>query len=290
MIDISQKIGLPVGFDIETSKIEFGNNVIFKKYWKKTISGTTVSSEPFWKSLKLAVDCTDEAGNIIKEPEFSNYEKKELYFGYNGAFLNEEEPLKLIEQNNLRPDITIIPPGMVGEEFIRTEGHEHLSSLPEVYETVLGKNIYFLFKRKSTDSDDIEDVIAVFAEEGDHVIFPPGYQHVSINIGNTPFIMTDWVSTNANPDFRFIKKHNGLPYWVVKGKKGVEFVKNPRYKGEVPEIRRVKPAEEITEFSLKKGVPMFNLVKEGKINMLDFLNDKTGKYDEVYKKVFCEIK
>lgn len=288
MIDISEKIGLSIGFGIENSKMEFGNDVIFKKYWKKTITGSTIPGEPLWKSLKLAIDFTDEKGNIIKQPDLADYEKKELYWGYNEVFFNKEKQLRLIEQNNLRPDITIIPQGIIGEEYIRTEGHEHLSELPEVYETVLGKNIYLLFKKK-LNSEDIEDVIAVFAEEGDHVLFPPGYQHVSINIGNAPLVIADWVSTKANPDFMFIKKHNGPPYWTVKSKKGVEFIKNSRYAGKVPEIRIVKPTKEIAEFGLKKGAPMFNLIKDGKINMLDFLNDSTKKYDSVYKKAFYRI-
>ena len=113
------------------------------------------------------------------------------------------------------------------EEYIRTEGHHHKTNLPEVYENNYGRNIFLLFKVRhnypeedsSIDKpgyEEIEDVMAVFAEPGDHVLFPPGYQHITINIGNTPFVMTDWVSTNAQSSFKYIKRHNGLLLVVSK--------------------------------------------------------------------------
>ena len=187
------------------------------------------------------------------------------------------------------PDITILSPGTIDNEYIRTEGHEHLSLSAEIYEVIFGKAIFLIFKTEQNNRENIEDVIAVFAESGEHVLFPPAYQHITVNIGENPLIVTDWNSTKANSDFSYIKKHNGAPYWVVKGKTSPEFLKNPKYRGNVPEIRICKPVEEIPEIGIKKSIPMFNFAKEGKINFLDFINDKTNKYDDVYKKVFVPI-
>lgn len=59
----------------------------------------------------------------------------------------------------------------------------------------------------------------------------------------------------------------------------------------VPDIKPVKPAEVVKLFhgiKIKKGEPMFNLVKDGKIKALDFLNDT---FDNViYRKAFVPYK
>jgi oxalate decarboxylase/phosphoglucose isomerase-like protein (cupin superfamily) len=287
MIDLTKKIGFKVLFDEKTNKFEFGSDVTFKRAWEKSLTTTTAENQPLWKSLMLAKDFTDLNGNIIKQPNLEKFNQNEkYYFGFNSLYLeNYQEEIK---NKNLMPDLTIILPGTMNNEYNRTEGHEHLSQLPEVYENIYGKSIYLIFKLKENKID-VEDIIAIFADVGDHVIFPPGYHHISINISETPFIMTDWNSTNANSNFMFIKNHNGAPYWVIKGKKGQQFIKNPKYAGIVPKIRKVKPAEEILEFGLKKGEPMFNLVKDNKIKLLDFMNDNTGRYESVFKRVFVEI-
>ena len=59
-------------------------------------------------------------------------------------------------------------------------------------------------------------------------------------------------------------------------KRGDWATHNPKYRGNVPEIRICKPVEEIPEIGIKKSIPMFNFAKEGKINFLDFINDKTN--------------
>ena len=196
----------------------------------------------------------------------------------------------LIKNHKLRPDVTILPSGTVGREYLRTEGHHHLSGLPEIYETVYGRNGYLLFKTVQKDSEDIEDIFFVLAEAGDHVLFPPGYQHISINIGEGPFLMTDWVSTNANSNFEYIKRHNGAPYWVVKSRGNLGIERNPRYEGKVPPISLVRPAEEV-ELShghkIKKGESMFNLVRYANINALDFLNETT--VHDFYSKAFVSL-
>lgn len=288
MLDITEKIGFKVLFDESTNTLEFGPDITFIKSWEKSLNSSTIPNEPVWKSFRFAKDFTDDSGNIIKQPNLNKFSEpgKKLYFGNNGVYW--KELINNVTSKNLVPDITILPPYMVGEEFNRTEGHEHLSKLPEVYENIYGENIFLLFKLNNNKID-IDDIIAVFAKPGDHVVFPPDYQHISINIGNTHFIMTDWNSKNANSNFMFIKKHNGAPYWVIKGKKGPEFKKNPRYKGIVPKIRKLKPVNEIKEFGFKKNEPMFNLGKTEKIELLNFLNDNSDKYSDIYKKAFVSI-
>ncbi|OGJ17643.1 hypothetical protein A3K73_03595 [Candidatus Pacearchaeota archaeon RBG_13_36_9] len=272
-IDLTREIGFPFSFNLENLETVCGDGVRLGEPWFKTLA--------IWRSLKLACDCTDEKGNITKQPNLERYRDPHsiLYTGRRGVYWDNNDLWDLINKKKIRSDVTLLHSGTIAGELIRTEGHEHLSNFPEIYETINGRGGYLLFK---AHDDEVEDVMFVISEKGDHVVFPPGYKHISVNIGETPLVMTDWVSTEANTNFDYIRRHNGGPYWVVKKDK-LWFVRNLRYK-KSPRIRVVKPAPEISELEIKKGEPMFNLVKDGKIEKLDFLND-TSKRD-FYKKAF----
>ena len=279
LINLEKKIALPLLFDKENLGASFDSNLVtYLKYWEKTLL-----TNGLWKSLKIG------SGENVDLWTYRN-PNSVLYNGYQGIYWNDKKLLELISEHNIRPDVTMLHAGTIENEYIRTEGHEHLSGLPEIYETVYGENGYLLFKPSKENIEDIADVFFVFAGAGDHVLFPPGYQHISVNTGKEAFLMTDWVSTKANPDFKYIKGHNGAPYWVLREKNGEpKFERNPRYRGKVPEIRPVKPAE-VVELSngikIKRGEPMFNLVREGKIEALDFLNVSSDS--EIYEKAFVQ--
>ena len=90
---------------------------------------------------------------------------------------------KLREQN-IRYDITIIPPGMLGREYIKTAGHYHplvpggSVTYPELYEVLEGEALYLLQRQ------DLGDVVAINASAGDKVLVPPNYGHITINGSN----------------------------------------------------------------------------------------------------------
>ena len=276
MVDLSERIGLPVKFDPKTLDIELGEDVSFLKEWNKTLE-----EGDLWKSLRL--------GSKIQKNDLIGYHaEKVLYKGFQGAFFENQQ--ERISERIIRPDITAMFPGTIDGEYMRTEGHEHLSGFPEIYETVSGKNGYLLFKTVKLDSEDIEDIMFVVAESGDHVLFPPGYQHITVNLGNTGFLMTDWVSPKAETDFRYIKEHNGAPCWVVKdesSENGFKFEKNPSYSRRVPAVRVVKPVEIVPELGIKKGQPMFCLDEKTELLLAGMLNDSTSH--DCYKNAFVDF-
>ncbi len=53
------------------------------------------------------------------------------------------------EKNGLRYDITIIPPRLLGKEFVKTKGHEHFGDWREIYIVLEGKAIYLMQKTKN---------------------------------------------------------------------------------------------------------------------------------------------
>lgn len=153
----------------------------------------------------------------------------ELYYMYR----------QLSEKNGIKYDITIIPAQMLGKEFTKTKGHEHVGSYPEIYTVLEGEAIYFMQKQKD---DIIEDVYAVKAKKGDVVIIPSYYAHVTINPSDQDLKMADWMAIEAKSDYSPIQKMGGVCYfYTTEG-----WIKNENYK-QVPELRFEEPKKEVPE-------------------------------------------
>ena len=73
----------------------------------------------------------------------------ELYYMYRDLAKNKTDRRKIIE-NDLRYDITILAPVMLGKEFNKTVGHDHPIvpgtdiTYPELYEVLKGEAIFLL--------------------------------------------------------------------------------------------------------------------------------------------------
>jgi len=93
---------------------------------------------------------------------------KDLYYMYRDLFYSNRDH-NLIKENDLRYDITIIPPSSMGIEFVKTAGHYHPLiegtgyTYPEIYEVLSGVAHYLLQKSENLK---ITDVIIVEAKEG----------------------------------------------------------------------------------------------------------------------------
>ena len=56
------------------------------------------------------------------------------------------------------------------------------------------------------DNDSIKDVILVKAQQGDKVIIPPGYGHLTINASNKVLKMANWVARDFESIYSPIKE------------------------------------------------------------------------------------
>ena len=146
-----------------------------------------------------------------------------LYYMYRG----------LKEKNGLRYDITKIPARMLGKEFVKTKGHEHLSHHGEIYIVLNGEAIYLMQKRRKNT---IEDVFAIKAEKGDVAAIPPGYGHIAINPSKKDLIMANWMAKGVKSDYEPIAKMGGVCYYYTTD----GWKKNENY-AKVPELRFEKP-------------------------------------------------
>jgi len=139
-------------------------------------------------------------------------------------------------KDNLRYDITIIPPKMLGKEFVKTKGHRHQKH-QELY-IVLGGTAIFLLQKITNNK--IQDVYIVKAKKGEAVIIPPLCDHITINPIKKELKLGNWISQNCKSDYKFIEKNKGACYFYTK--KG--WIKNKNYKN-IPKLRSEKPLKSI---------------------------------------------
>ena len=137
------------------------------------------------------------------------------------------------EKNDLRYDITIIPPRMLGKEFVKTKGHYHLGNFGEIYVVLEGKGIFLIQKEKNGK---IEDVYYVKGKRGDYILIPPKYGHVTINPSSEQLKMANWVSKNCKSDYKKIERKKGACYYYTKS----GWIKNKNYK-KVPRLHFKRP-------------------------------------------------
>lgn len=137
------------------------------------------------------------------------------------------------EKDGLRYDITVIPPQMLGKEFVKTLGHEHSDNFGEIYTVLSGEALYLIQKVKK---DKVEDVYAIKAKKGENVIIPAGYGHITINASKKILKESNWIAKDCKNIYDLFLKNRGACYhYTDKG-----WIKNKNYKS-VPKLRFEKP-------------------------------------------------
>lgn len=206
---------------------------------------------------------------------------KDMYYMFRDLAKNDSD-LELIKSQHLRYDITVIPPGMLGSEYIKTVGHYHPKvpgkdvSYPEIYQVLEGSAMYLLQKVEHGEEDIVQDIAIIKAEKGDLVLIPPEYGHVTINASETTLEMANWVCRDFSSVYEPIKRLCGASYFLLKD----GFAKNPLYK-EVPPLRYLEPLAH-EELEMKAGENMYDLVyRTEKLKFLVTPQDYKGFFAKV---------
>jgi len=219
-----------------------------------------------------SVRTLDDMRCVLANPDQSG--NRPLYFMYRDLALTAEDRAYLNEQN-LRFDITVIPPGTVGGEYIKTKGHYHPPSpsgigYPELYQVLAGEAHYLLQR------SDLRDIVVVTAKAGEFVLIPPGYGHVTINPGKGKLVMANLVSVGFASEYTFYERMQGGAYYKMK--EG-GWVQNPHYPA-VPPVR-VIPAGEVPELGIRHGRGVYEMVSEKED--LSYLSSPEKIPDRFYK-------
>ncbi|TSC95071.1 MAG: glucose-6-phosphate isomerase, archaeal [Parcubacteria group bacterium Licking1014_1] len=188
------------------------------------------------KNLTPDVRKLNDIKNVIYDQEWlKTADDFDLYYMYR----------MLQEKNGLRYDITVILPKMLGNEFVKTKGHEHSGNYGEIYIVLEGEGIYLMQKG---DENKIEDAAAIKAKKGEAVIIPPGYGHVTINSSEKKLKTANWIVKEGKGNFDLFEKMQGACYYYLKSLstgQGV-WIKNKNYKS-VPELRFEEPLKSVPE-------------------------------------------
>lgn len=233
MLDLRETSGLPLQADQE-GQLHFGDGL---------------------QAVKPAIRYKSDMQEVLLEADAKG--PAELYYMYRDVCRNQDRDL--LAQHGLRYDVTVIKPGRLGREYIKTAGHYHPlkpqteSTYPEVYEVLAGKAHYLL--QTEPDEDGVEAII-VEAVAGDKVLIPPGYGHITINPGAEFLIMSNWVASDFSSVYGPIKDlAGGAFYEVAIDGADEQFVVNPHYQP-TPRLQ-IQPVVDKPEFGLVRGLPMY---------------------------------
>lgn len=206
----------------------------------------------------------------------------ELYYMYRDLALSKRDRDTLLEYG-LRYDITVIPPMMLGCEYVKTAGHYHPYvpgtnlSYTELYEVLSGEAVYLLQRAKDSCYDVIEDVIVVEAGAGDKVLIPPNYGHITINRSRKTLRMANLVCRDFSSNYEPIREHRGGAYYLTED----GFVRNESYT-EVAPIRHCPPTN-TSLAHLSKQREIYSLLRTPEV--LGYLT-RPQEYTELFGRLF----
>jgi len=180
------------------------------------------------KKRKSYIRHLNDMREVIYDREWAkSVPNSELYYGYRGTK----------KRGGLRYDITVIPPRMLGREFVRTKGNRNSEGCQELYTVLKGEAIFLMQKAKGAL---VEDVVAIRAKPRDWVIVPPDYVIITINPTKKTLEAGNWVSEKTQNIYEDIEKMEGACYYYTKA----GWIKNKNYK-KIPKLRFEKPFKSI---------------------------------------------
>jgi glucose-6-phosphate isomerase len=266
IVDLKEKSGLGLKLDINRPELAFDKDLEFSLPAIRTIEQM--------REVLLDKD--------IRKPE-------ELYYMYRDVHRFSDKPI--LEENNLRYDVTVIKPFRLSKEFMKTAGHYHPENYGELYEVLSGRCFCLLQRPNPDDYRNIEEVIFVEAVAGQKIVIPPGFGHILINPGPDYLVTSNWVSSRFQSRYELYKKAGGAAYFVTASNGepkvtpslgiNVTIIKNPHLT-KLADVKFAQPAKQIKRFGLLENKPIYNLIIEDP-KKLDFLNRPLEyQYDDIF--------
>jgi glucose-6-phosphate isomerase len=253
-MDLSELSGLPIELD-ENGLLVFGPGVVVSEHGERPLSALAP---------------------VVLEPEYVEDTDEVAYYMDNGVYLQEDADT--LAGISMRYELTLIPPRRVGTEYIKTFGHRHHPDAAsgvdpaEICEVLVG-TAHFLFQTLDPAGPSASAVYYVEATAGQKVVFPPGFDHCTINPGTEPVLFSDVVALGISGNYDRFTEARGAAYVEVCENGGPQFVPNPTY-AEVAPLQRLE-LREYPELSLTTDEPLYTAFVRTRAAQWGFLGDPT---------------
>lgn len=183
---------------------------------------------------------------------------KDAYFMYRDIGWPKDK--EMFRKYNYRYDITVIQPGVIGRELVKTVGHYHPLvpetnvTYPEVYEVISGRAHYICQK---VEGNKVLEFFVVEALPGQKVVIPPGYGHITINPESEPLVMSNITADGFKSIYKPLEELHGAAFYEFAN---YTWVKNDDY--EITITPKWAQANEVPEFGLTEAVPLYVSIAE----------------------------
>lgn len=133
-----------------------------------------------------------------------------------------QEPVPAGTEGGLFFGVSLLEPGLVGEEFFMTKGHFHeVQNRGEYYWGLRGKGCLVLFDNKQSWAESVQP---------GSLHYVPGHTgHRLVNVGDGPLAVGACWPSDAGHEYGVIET-GGFPLLVLKGEGGPRIVENPAFR------------------------------------------------------------
>lgn len=153
-----------------------------------------------------------------------------VYYVFRGAHC------ELPEHPDWRPNITVLTPQKMGQEYPKTFGHYHEHGEKETYLILQGEGWLVIQKPKKDNPVELEDFQILKGKTGGKLEVPGGYGHCLVNPSGDLLVTADWEPESAGHVYDNIKQLHGMGYYIIEENDQPKLVKNENYQL-VPEIK-----------------------------------------------------
>lgn len=237
-IDLSNQAGFKLQLITEDEQVSTGDEVTFRRVQRSI----------------------DELRDFLRDPEAQAHRSTAYLLFYPHRFDKTVE--QQFKEDHLTYSLVLMPPMVIGEEYIKTTGHFHPPmpgtqlGYPEVYTGLYGELQLLLQERDMSDPGAVKDVKLFHLTAGRTLTIPPNFAHVLINTSDQPALMAGLYSTKFKPDYAPARSHRGLAYYLLQDDNGYTLQKNPRY-GSVPPLDPLQELEDTPFFYPAEGTPLW---------------------------------
>ncbi|MGM0492192.1 MAG: glucose-6-phosphate isomerase family protein [Armatimonadota bacterium] len=241
MVDLSDLAGYQLKFDTGTVDLSFGPQMRMPQYSTREL---------------------DALRPVLLDPDAEGPDV--IYWMYRHAGMPEDAGL--YEAHHLRYDLSAFRSVTLGPEFMKTSGHYHPQipgtqlAFPEVYEVLHGEALYVMQMvddyAASPEEVSVQDVIMCRVTAGQKIIMPPGYGHVTVNTGDEPLLMSNWVSSAFSSFYGSVEASRGFSWYVVDDEGEPSYLENKAYAQGVSAVRWAE-VQEVPELGLTWDRPMY---------------------------------